>query len=148
MTLLQPPVRAKAGGQGVFGTPAALPHLAGVENGDPAHEDHRAGHGGDPQQPRVPAQPGEVQGHLLAKIAPGRSAEVWLVASGRDGIAGGYWKILFYPKGMLGPGGAVLSREYGGFEPAQLEGPQVCSTPMGIAAAAAEPPHTDCMGTE
>lgn len=46
------------------------PDLTGVEQGEAAQEDDEAGHRSGHQHVCVPAQPGEVQGHLLAKVVP------------------------------------------------------------------------------
>lgn len=50
--------------------PPRPPDLAGVEQGEAAEEDDQADHCGRHQHVGVPAQPGEVQGHLLTEVVP------------------------------------------------------------------------------
>lgn len=75
--------------------PRALPHLAGTENSSPSHEGHQPSQGSENQQEGVPAQPGEVQGHLLSKIAPRRKDKVGVVA--REEIR--FWESLENARG-------------------------------------------------
>lgn len=54
----------------VVGLADLLADLAGVEQGEAAEEDEEAHGGGGHQHVGVPAEPGEVQGHLLAEVVP------------------------------------------------------------------------------
>lgn len=75
--------------------PRALPHLAGTENSSSSCDGRQPSQGSENQQVGVPAQPGEVQGHLLSKIAPRRKGEVGIIA--RKEI--GFWELLENARG-------------------------------------------------